>query len=169
MTDMKFGKVIYAEITVPARIDEVWAAWTTEVGARTFFASVCKIVCEPMGAYEMYFDPEAEPGLRGGEGCRVLAVQPEKLLSFTWNAPPSLAEVRGQYTHVTVRFEAANEDETHLNFVHDGWGEGGQWDQAYDYFTAAWKKVVLPRLIYRFDHGPIDWDALPDLSDYIVK
>jgi hypothetical protein len=28
----------------------------------------------------------------------------------------------------------------------------------------AWDKVVLPRLVYRFQHGPIDWQNRPDLS-----
>ena len=161
-------RVIHAEVTVAAPVTEVWAAWTTEEGAKTFFAPQCKIVCEPLGAYEMYFDPDAQPGLRGGEGCQILAVQPEKMLSFTWNAPPGLPDVRGHYTHVIVRFSESKENETKLTFIHDGWGEGGQWDQAYDYFTAAWKKVVLPRLLYRFEHGQLDWDDLPDLSDRIV-
>ncbi len=168
MKNMNLGKLIYAEVTIPAPVSEVWDVWTTEAGVKTFFAPECKIECEPMGAYEMYFDPEAEQGLRGGEGCRVLAVQPEKLLSFTWNAPPSLPDVRGQYTHVSVRLEAVNEDETQLTFIHGGWGEGGQWDQAFEYFTAAWKRVVLPRLIYRFEQGPVDWENLPDLSKYVV-
>ena len=52
------------------------------------------------------FDLEAEPGLQGGEGVQLLAVQPMAMLSFTWNAPPELPGVRPQRTHVTVRFEA---------------------------------------------------------------
>ncbi|MCB2209966.1 SRPBCC domain-containing protein [bacterium] len=163
---MNKGRVIQAEVTVPAKREEVWAAWTTEAGAMTFFAPECKIELEPMGAYEMYFDPESPAGQRGGEGCRIMALQPEAMLSFTWNAPPSLSDVRGQYTHVVLRLAETSAGETRLTFIHDGWGEGGQWDQAYDYFTAAWKRVVLPRLIYRFTEGPVDWDDLPDLSDW---
>jgi uncharacterized protein YndB with AHSA1/START domain len=168
VNDTVNSKTIDAVVTVPAPIGEVWTAWTTEAGAKTFFAPECKINCEPMGAYEMYFDLDAEPGLRGGEGCRVLALVPEKMLSFTWNAPPSLPEVRCHFTHVVVRFAVVDEDKTRVTFIHDGWGEGRQWDQAYDYFIAAWKRVVLPGLIYRFEHGPVDWDNMPDLSKYIV-
>jgi len=47
--------------------------------------------------------------------------------------------------------------------VHDGWGEGGEWDAAFAYFERAWPRVVLPRLRYRFEYGPIDWAHPPDL------
>lgn len=29
-------------------------------------------------------------------------------------------------------------------------GEGGKWDEAFDYFKRAWLEVVLPRLVRRF-------------------
>jgi len=156
-------KFIKGEVIVDADLKDVWDAWTTEAGAKTFFAPECKIDLQPGGAYEMYFSPESPPGLRGGEGCRVLAVQLMLMLSFTWNAPPSLPEVRDQYTHVVVRF-AQEADGIRVFLSHDGWGKGGEWDKAYTYFEAAWLKVVLPRLQFRFVHGPIDWDHPPDLS-----
>jgi hypothetical protein len=38
-----------------------------------------------------------------------------------------------------------------------GWGEGGQWDQAYAYFDRAWGHV-LANLVKRWETGqPIDW------------
>ena len=151
-------KSISHKIKIPAPISQVWHAWTTEEGAKSFFAPDCKIELQVGGAYEMYFDREAPEGERGGEGLTILAIQPEKLLSFTWNAPPSLPEVRGQLTHITLQFVSNGEQETLLHFYHDGWGEGGQWDQAYDYFSRAWGEVVLPRLVYRFETGPVDWE-----------
>jgi len=157
---VKMEKAIQGEVFVPVVLRDVWEAWTTEGGVKTFFAPECKITLEPGGAYEMYFSPESQPGFRGGEGCRVLAVQPMSMLSFTWNAPPSLPEVRGQYTHVIFRF--LEEDEgTLVVLTHDGWGSGGEWDKAFDYFKAAWLKVVLPRLRFRFANGPINWESPP--------
>jgi uncharacterized protein YndB with AHSA1/START domain len=155
---------IQGEIIVAADLQDVWEAWTTEAGAKTFFAPDCAIDLRPGGAYEMYFDPESPPGFRGGEGCRILAVQPKTMLSFTWNAPPGLSEVRGQYTHVIVRF-SQEEPGTRVILTHDGWGSDGEWDKAFDYFTAAWLRVVLPGLKYRFAQGPIDWENPPNLKD----
>lgn len=145
-------------ISIAAPVSAVWGAWTTEEGATSFFAPDCKIELRVGGAYEMYFDPEGAEGERGGEGLTILAIQPERMLSFTWNAPPSLPEVRGQLTHVTLLFEALAEGQTKLSLSHDGWGMGGQWDQAFEYFTRAWGEIVLPRLKKRFETGPVEWE-----------
>lgn len=157
-------KEICFQISLPAALSEVWQAWTTEEGAKSFFAPKCKIDLRPGGAYEMLFDLDAPPGEQGGEGMMVLAVQPEKMLSFTWNAPPSLPDVRGEMTHVAIRLEEKGPKETMVHLHHDGWGNAGEWDQAFDYFTRAWGEIVLPRLKYRFEEGPIDWENPPMLS-----
>jgi len=39
-----------------------------------------------------------------------------------------------------------------------------KWDEAFEYFQIAWAKVVLPRLKYRFEVGPIDWTNPPKLN-----
>ena len=158
------GGAIFDEIMVSADLKAVWDAWTTEAGAKSFFAPECKIELKPGGSYEMYFALEYPPGLRGGEGCTVMAIQPMKMLAFTWNAPPSLPAVRDHFTHVVVRFDEVSEG-TRVYLVHDGWGTGSEWDQAFAYFEAAWKRVVLPRLKFCFVHGPIDRQNPPDLSD----
>ena len=155
-------RLIRAEITVPANLDAVWEAWTTEAGINTFFGPAGRVELRVDGPYEILFDLEAEPGQRGGEGLRILAIQPKSMLSFTWNAPPRLPNVRRQRTHVVVRFKELSQGGTQVTLTHDGWGEGEEWDQAFAYFSRAWGEVVLPRLRYRFSVGPVDWDNLPE-------
>lgn len=160
----KEERTIVGMVIVSGALNEVWKAWATEEGAKSFFAPDCKIELEPGGAYEMYFALDYPLGLRGGEGCTVMAIETMKMLAFTWNAPPSLPAVRGQYTHVVIRFDEVSEG-TRVSLVHDGWGTSSEWDQAFTYFELAWLRVVLPRLNYRFKHGPIDWKNPPDLSE----
>ncbi|MFC2150805.1 SRPBCC domain-containing protein [Calditrichota bacterium] len=159
-------KNITLGITVPAGINDVWAAWTTEAGVKSFFSPDCKV--EPIvgGAYEMYFNPDAPDGERGGEGNLILAIQKPTMLSFTWNAPPTIPTVREQRTHVTVRLRALNDNRTLVTLYHDGWGEDADWEKALAYFQYAWEKIVLPRLQYRFEHGEVDWNDPPDLSSH---
>ena len=154
-------RVITCEIHVPAPLTEVWRAWTTLEGVESFFAPRCNIDLKPGGAYEMLFDLEAESGKQGGEGMVVMAVQPQQMLGFTWNAPPHLPSVRGQMTHVVVRLFEADAGATRVTLRHDGWGEGNEWDAAFQYFSSAWADVVLPRLKHRFERGPVDWNNLP--------
>ena len=154
-------RAIRGEVIVEASLDEVWTAWTTPEGIKSFFAPDCHMELRVDGPYEMFFDPGAEPGQRVGEGVRFLAIQPQRMLSFTWNAPPHLAEVRRQRTHVVIRFFEQDTGRTRVTLLHDGWGQGGEWDEAYQYFVGAWLKVVLPRLQHRFSVGPVDWEDPP--------
>ncbi len=157
-------KSIHIEIDVAGSLEEVWNAWTTKEGIQSFFAPECNVELIIGGAYEMYFDQDAAEGSRGGEGNKILAIQSQNMLSFSWNAPPSLPDVRNQRTHVTLRFRRINEKQTKVILHHDGWGEGGQWDEAFKYFTRAWGNIVLPYLQYRFEKGSIDWENPPKLK-----
>jgi uncharacterized protein YndB with AHSA1/START domain len=94
-------RVVKAEIIVNAALDAVWEAWTTEAGVKTFFVPACKVEPRVYGAFEMYFNPNGAPGQRGGEGNVILAMQPKSMLSFTWNAPPHLPNVRQQRTRAS--------------------------------------------------------------------
>jgi uncharacterized protein YndB with AHSA1/START domain len=145
------------EEIIPAPVEAVWQAWTTEEGARTFFDPACHIDLRPGGAYEMYFDLKAAEGLRGGEGCKVLAFEEQAMLSFSWNAPPELPRIREHHTHVTVYFEVLAGNRTRVTLQHDGWGNGKDWQRDREYFQRAWGQVVLPRLKNRFIIGPVNW------------
>jgi hypothetical protein len=71
---------------------------------------------------------------------------------------------RKQRTVVTLDFADAGGGRTHLRVTHWGWGEGPEWDRAYEYFDQAWNHGVLPSLKRRFDEGPIDWSKRPELA-----
>ena len=142
--------------TVKATVDEVWNAWTTTEGIQSFFAPEARVEARPGGPFEVYMNPYAKPGMKGADDMVFLALQEKQMLSFTWNAPPHLPEVRRQRTSVTVRMKPAGEGATEVRLVHSGWGDGGQWDQAFAYFDRAWGNV-LANLEKRFATGPVDW------------
>lgn len=162
--DIKFPRAITDDLVIKAPVSEVYNAWTTREGIRSFFAPDANINLKVMGKYEMIFLPDNPEGLRGGEGNVILSFQKDKMLSFTWNAPPELKIVRNERTHVMLRFIPINRNETRLLFFHDGWGEGEEWEKSYNYFNHAWKKVVLPRLQYRFETGPVDLNNPPEFK-----
>src|SRR5262245_44648229 len=99
------------EARVKAPVDAVWQAWTTTEGIKTFFAPDGKVEARVDGPFEIYFNPLAQPGMKGADGMRFLALQDRKMITFTWNAPPHLPEARAQRTYVTVRFKPAGDNE----------------------------------------------------------
>jgi uncharacterized protein YndB with AHSA1/START domain len=157
------NRMLTTEFEVNAPIEKAWDAWTTPGGIKTFFAPDCKVELRVDGAYEMYFLPEAKPGERGGEGMRILGLEPMRRLAFTWSAPPMIPYVRGQRTLVILEFEKKDARRTLVRFTQLGWGEGASWDEAYEYFDHAWNEVVLPRFRYAMEVGAVNWEKPPKL------
>jgi uncharacterized protein YndB with AHSA1/START domain len=144
------------EVIIKATPAQAWESWTTRAGITAFFAPDALIEARVGGAFQIYMDPGAEPGHKGADEMRFMALQPHKMLSFDWNAPPHLPEVRRQRSFVIVRFEPVDAQHTRVRLHHTGWGEGGEWDQAFNYFDRAWGSV-LGNLQQRYEVGPKDW------------
>ncbi len=144
------------QVEVAASIDQAWDAWTTREGVTSFFSPDAKIEPVVGGAFQIYMDPLAPPGMKGADDMRYMAVQPKKMISFDWNAPPHLAEARKQRTFVILRFEPLGDKLTRVSLHHTGWGDGGEWDATYAYFDRAWG-AVLGNMKKRFETGPQDW------------
>ena len=107
-------RAIDKSVDVAATLDQAWAAWTTREGITSFFAPDARIEPRVGGAFQIYIDPTAEPGLKGADDMRFMALQPKKMISFDWNAPPSLPEARGQRSYVVVRFEPLRDKVTRI-------------------------------------------------------
>ena len=143
-------------VVVSASVDQVWDAWTTREGIVSFFAPDAQVEARVGGPFQIYFDPGAAAGMKGADDMRFLALQPKKMLSFDWNAPPSMPETRQQRTLVIMRLEALGEKSTRVTLHHVGWGDGTEWDKTYRYFDRVWE-FVLNNLKTRFEKGPTDW------------
>jgi uncharacterized protein YndB with AHSA1/START domain len=133
------------EADVAAPRMAVWNAWTSNEGIASWWGPPkCNIDLRIGGPFELYFLMEAPEGLRGSEGCRVLAYVPGESFSFTWNAPPNLA-LRETNTWVVLTFTKI-EHGTRVRLVHTGFLTGPDWDDYLNYFDEAWSQV-LDRLV----------------------
>lgn len=149
-------RAIDKEVVINATLDQAWDAWTTRDGIVGFFAPDAVIEPRVGGAFHIHMDPGGAPGMKGADEMRFMALQPKKMLSFDWNAPPSLPEARAQRTFVVVRLAPVDDKTTRVTLHHTGWGDGGQWDATYAYFDRAWGGI-LGNLKKRFEVGPYDW------------
>ncbi|MCP4632012.1 MAG: hypothetical protein GY855_03725 [candidate division Zixibacteria bacterium] len=150
------NRILTREVTVPASVEDVWEAWTTTEGVKTFFSTSANVQLRVGGRYEVYFLLDKEYGFRGSEDCKVLSFLPKQMLSFEWNAPPDFEKLRNKKTQVILQFEKSNDKEVKVTLTQHGWGTGNDWDKLYNYFDNAWS-YVLDNLKRRFIEGPINW------------
>lgn len=146
------GRALVKSATIGAPASEVWRAWTTSQGMKEFLGVNSTIELKFGGRYELAFNKDAPVGQQGSEGSKVLSYVPEKMLSFSWNAPPSIPAMRDQRTFVVITLHDLG-GKTEVELRHAGWRSGPEWDKAYTYFDNAWTGV-LEALKARFEHGP---------------
>lgn len=132
---------VILERTVTADPASLYRMWTTAEGVQQFMDVDTMIDTRIGGRYEYHFLREEPEGLRGGEGCRILALEPDRMVTFTWNSPPGMA-TRGIHTWVVVTFTLTGEGSTKVRLAHWGHGQGPEWDENRTYFRAAWGRVL---------------------------
>jgi uncharacterized protein YndB with AHSA1/START domain len=138
-------KNLEKETIVPLSAAQVWEKWTTKEGLKSFFGEDNFIELRLNGPFEIYFLMDNPYGLRGSEGCRILSYLPEKMLSFTWNAPPQFEEIREEKEHTTwvvIQFVLIDKKHTKVELNHFGWPGTKKWEAVYQYFDSAWDKVL---------------------------
>jgi uncharacterized protein YndB with AHSA1/START domain/predicted enzyme related to lactoylglutathione lyase len=127
---------------------QAFAAFTSAEALGHWFGSDARMELRIGGPFEiLFYGPEVTE--RGSEGCSVLSWIPDRMLSFTWNAPPHMKHTRLQYTWVVVEF-VPTETGCRALLTHTGWPESGftgdtahpEWPQTWDYFQNAWPQVL---------------------------
>jgi uncharacterized protein YndB with AHSA1/START domain len=131
---------------VPVSPGEAYSLWATSDGLAKWWTENNEVDLRPGGKYEIHFMPDAAPGDKGGDWCRVLSFLPGKMLSFTWNAPPHL-KTRPLHTWVVMLFTEADSGTT-VELNHLGWPDSGlvdfdsDWLATFQYFEDAWPSVM---------------------------
>ena len=135
---------IIKELTIHQTPQNLYRQWTTHEGLKSFFSSDNLIELRIGGAFEIYFLTDSPYGTKGSEGCKILSYVPDRQLTFSWNAPPSLPVMRNaeHYTWVVLDFIPVEEGRTKVILTHAGWPHDGSWQPMYEYFDRAWEMVL---------------------------
>jgi uncharacterized protein YndB with AHSA1/START domain len=126
------------EIDIDAPAARAYALWTDAAAWMQLMGgeSRASLDLEIGGRYEWLFN-----GTIGSNGCQVLSYIPDRMVSFTWNAPPDQA-TRERRTWVVVETTETAPGRTHLRLTHLGFGQGADWDTTFTYFENAWGRVL---------------------------
>jgi uncharacterized protein YndB with AHSA1/START domain len=152
------SNVIRKETITTATLENAWKAWTAAEGVTSFFVPKANIEPVVGGRYELFSSLKAPKGFQGTEGCKILALEPQKHLAFEFIAPPQFPNVRRLRTRVDVTFgEVSKGGVVKLDLVHSGFLEGEEWDEYFEFSHWNWD-LVLGRFQHRFSVAPIDWN-----------
>jgi uncharacterized protein YndB with AHSA1/START domain len=145
-------KALLFEVMVPAKLDEVWRAFTTKEGAQEWLWPDMTVELREGGDWIVHY-----PGGKTGGGT-IVSFEPMQSITMRAMAPEQFPEVRRERTTAVFRFEAA-ESGTKVTLLQTGWKKGKEWDEAYEYLASG-NAQLLKQLLYRFQKGPIDWDKM---------
>jgi uncharacterized protein YndB with AHSA1/START domain len=155
---MNSSKIVKKEAVTTATLEDAWKAWTTVEGVTSFFVPKALVDSAVSGRYELFSTLKAPKGFQGTEGCKILALEPLRRLSFEFIAPPQFPNVRRLRTRVDLTFgQVSKGGVVQLHLVHSGFLEGEEWDEFFEFSNWNWD-LVLGRFQHRFSAGPIDWN-----------
>ncbi len=130
------------EAVVAAPVEDVFAAWTNGEAFKAAYGPdreelAANIDLAIGGRYEWLWD-----GKTGSNDCQILSFIPDRMISFSWNAPPDQPDSRAQRTWVVVEFTPVADGGTHVRLTHLGWGQAAHWQETKEYFQKAWPYVL---------------------------
>ena len=138
-------RVVIKTESISAPIEKVWHAWTTNEGMQSWLVENTNIELKLGGKFEILFGADLPEGSRGSEQCTILSFAPQKMLSFTWNAPPTIPTLRaiGPCTWVVINFQKTSDNQTSIELNHYGIkSDAEDWDAYFAYFDSAWGHVM---------------------------
>jgi uncharacterized protein YndB with AHSA1/START domain len=145
-------KALLFEVTVPAKLDDVWRAFTTKEGAEEWLWPDMSVELREGGDWIVHY-----PGGKTGGGT-IVSFEPRQSITMRAMAPEKFPEVRRERTTAVFRFETLDSG-TKVSLLQTGWKQGKEWDDAYDYLADG-NAQLLNQLLYRFKNGPVDWSTL---------
>ena len=144
------GKALKFEVVIPARLEDVWTAFTTREGLITWLWSDVTVDLKAGGDWTVHY-----PGGATGGGT-ITAFTPQRQLVMRAMAPEKFPTVRRERTTAVFDFEPLGA-ETRVTLTQSGWKQGQEWDDAYDYLAKG-NAQLLEQLRARFVKGPINWN-----------
>ncbi|OLD08370.1 MAG: hypothetical protein AUI95_03340 [Crenarchaeota archaeon 13_1_40CM_3_52_4] len=77
------SKIVRKQTITTATLENAWKAWTSVEGVTSFFVPKANVESVVSGRYELFSSLKAPKGFQGTEGCKVLALEPQKHL-YLW-------------------------------------------------------------------------------------
>lgn len=137
------NKILHHSVRLKCDTHTAFQYFIDKVKLQSWLAPLVEVDTVVGGKYELFWAPE-EPEYDSTIGCRITAIERDKLLAFEWKGPKQYSHFMNSadpLTHVTVAFFQINtgsETGTEIQLVHTGWRSTSEWEEARQWFQKAW-------------------------------
>lgn len=151
--------VLRHEVVVSASIQNVWEAFTTLEGVKTWMVPVAEVELKHGGKYYTHYSSDARIGDPGSIYNTVLCYVPMEVFCFKVNLNEGFPEIvrnEDEDLFYVVQFEEIDDGQVKLTGSMLGWKQGEEWEQTYKKFDWG-NRYTFEQLNKRFVDGPIDF------------
>lgn len=131
-------RVLRLEAIVPAPIESVWGAWTTQEGLKSWIAPVVAVDFRVGGTISTNYDSKSRIGDAGTIKLPILNYIEKQLITLKVNLNdkfPSRVRDEDQNLQEIVQIIDLGGGKTKLISSMVGWGTGKEWDETYAFFA----------------------------------
>jgi uncharacterized protein YndB with AHSA1/START domain len=139
-------KIIYYSINLKCDPQEAFEMFTVNKHLQNWLTQVADVKPKVGGKYELFWNSEDKEN-DSTIGCKILALHPNKFLSFEWKGPKQFKHLMNEVrplTNVAVSF-IPHPEGTEVHLLHTGWRDSVEWEEARQFFDKAWK-IALSEL-----------------------
>lgn len=137
------GKIIYHSVRLNCSPAKAFAMFTENKHLESWLTLKADVEPKVGGKYELFWNPDNRE-IDSTIGCKITALEPDKLLSFEWKGPVQYKDFMNDadpLTHVVVLFLPCGEGKapvTEVHLVHSGWRSSAEWEEARQWFEKMW-------------------------------
>jgi uncharacterized protein YndB with AHSA1/START domain len=153
------SRVLQHTIVVPASLREVWDAFTTEDGVRSWAVPVARVDFRLGGIWESSYKLDSQIGDPGNIQNRFLSFLPLRMISMQAIAAPPSFPHQELLPEIFTVIELEEQEEPHgvrVTVSMVGYKSGEGYDVIYRHFERG-NPWSLQKLYQRFVDGPVDW------------
>jgi len=136
-------KIIYRSVRLKCNPSKAYEMFTVNKHLEKWLTQIADVELKVGGKYELFWNPEDKEN-DSTIGCKILALQPNRFLSFEWKGAKQFKHFMNDVRPLTnvVTFFIPTNDGTEVHILHTGWRETEEWKKAFEWFERAWTMVL---------------------------
>ncbi len=132
-------KIIHLSVILKCSLHKAFEMFTIDEHLEKWLTTSANVEPKTEGRYELFWNPEDKES-DSTIGCKVLAISPDRLLTFEWKGPKQFKHFMNNVrplTNVTVLF-IPFQDSTEVQLLHTGWRDTAEREEARLWFDNTW-------------------------------